>query len=468
MVMRYAIRSSRKRARTTGPADADVDASQPLGTIEVRALPAATLRGLHDLFKRGSLTDVCVEASGREFSAHRVVLASASEYFRGLFEGEFADSASPTHRLPDVDAAAFEAALEFAYSGECRPDGAEQLMVLVEVASRLQMGGLVEAAAQACIRVADASTCLAILGVLDRHSLHAAASSVEAVALRHLREVIGTPQFLTLPRARVEELLGSNGANAHETAIFDALKRWLAANPNERADAEGVARLLSVVRFAQMEEAELAAVEQDSLIRSSVSTCLVLANAYKAKAFGTGPPPRDRGMAWHTIGTPQGKVKVDGHVVTIKKDACCVVPLGILLSSESPVSEFCIKLHEDNANHLNATSGFGFVDLSCHKWRDPNEGAIPGLWWLRRFQGRVYNNDKFVGKESDLAFPIGAEVRMRIDMSIGSATFYVNGTEVRQKVDGLKGSVRPCVLSYSRSQDLKFEVKSWNDRVEAK
>lgn len=45
------------------------------------------LRGLSALRAERSLLDVTVVAGGREFGAHRAVLAAASGYFRAMFGG---------------------------------------------------------------------------------------------------------------------------------------------------------------------------------------------------------------------------------------------------------------------------------------------------------------------------------------------------------------------------------------------
>ena len=42
-----------------------------------------------ELRQRNQLCDVTINVDGHEYSAHRVVLAAVSPYFRGMFTGEF-------------------------------------------------------------------------------------------------------------------------------------------------------------------------------------------------------------------------------------------------------------------------------------------------------------------------------------------------------------------------------------------
>ena len=44
------------------------------------------------------------------------------------------------------------------------------------------------------------------------------------------------------------------------------------------------------------------------------------------------------------------------------------------------------------------------------------------------------------------------EIRARVDMMKGEATFFVNGQEVPHKARGITAAVRPCVLSYSSNR----------------
>ena len=45
-----------------------------------------------ELRQRNQLCDVTINVDGHEYSAHRVVLAAVSPYFRGMFTGEFNNS----------------------------------------------------------------------------------------------------------------------------------------------------------------------------------------------------------------------------------------------------------------------------------------------------------------------------------------------------------------------------------------
>ena len=69
-------------------------------------------------WRAGELCDITIKVEGSSFACHKLVLASASAYFRGLLPGDrYADSHD--HELTDMQAAVFEQLLTFVYDGEC-------------------------------------------------------------------------------------------------------------------------------------------------------------------------------------------------------------------------------------------------------------------------------------------------------------------------------------------------------------
>ena len=56
--------------------------------------------------------------NGVEIPAHRLVLASASAYFRTMFRINMHESSKERIHLRDVDSASMEALVDFAYTGK--------------------------------------------------------------------------------------------------------------------------------------------------------------------------------------------------------------------------------------------------------------------------------------------------------------------------------------------------------------
>ena len=84
---------------------------------------------LYDLFKSKENTDVTFIIGNSRFPAHRVILAARCAYFRCLLFGEMKEAhAGAEIAISDTTPDAFEALLEYAYSGRiCLSDRSEQV-----------------------------------------------------------------------------------------------------------------------------------------------------------------------------------------------------------------------------------------------------------------------------------------------------------------------------------------------------
>ena len=73
---------------------------------------------MNSLRLQNILCDVVIKTGLVEFPAHKVVLASCSAYFYAMFTGELSESKQMNITMKDVDPAALEMLLEFAYTAE--------------------------------------------------------------------------------------------------------------------------------------------------------------------------------------------------------------------------------------------------------------------------------------------------------------------------------------------------------------
>ena len=437
----------RKRARVV---------SSPAHALIVLTNETSPLAAMHDLWKAGALTDIAVEVEGRTFHAHKLVLASASAYFQTLFQSDFADSTSSIHQLADMPAVAFAAILEFLYARQCQFEDPSLLSSLLEAGARLQIPSVIEAAGAAWANSLTPSTCLEMLELTDR--LHLAELSTAAFdkAVECIEEAVTTPAFLSLSRGKLIELLDSDSIESEEGVILEALKRWITAHPAEVANEESICELLSLVRFAHMPTDKMAEVDHEPLVRSSVHAMSVVAKCYKEKLLGTGKEKRASNVSWlldKVFMDP--KVKVDEARVLSIHASRVIVPLARRVSSGTFAVRF--KLLDDAPE----ASGVGFIDMARQGTLVPTHAYAggPGLWWLRHYHGRVYAGETFVGEVGrGFGCPIGAEIRACVDMSVGEATFFVDGVEVPHKATGINVAVHPCVLSYSSDKTIKFEL----------
>ena len=184
--------------------------------------------------------------------------------------------------------------------------------------------------------------------------------------------------------------------------------------------------------------------------------------------FGAKTPrtqPRlGRHSHWVLDGYDPAHVSEDGVALSIKKKN--IVRLDTLIASGT--YEILFKLEHDIID--SGVCGFGLVkhdlDLLALSREFSTDVKVThenlwheNLWWLRRFHCMVYSGTSCEGGEgafSTTEFPVGATVRIVVDMEKGEATFFVNDTKLKHKAKNITGPVYPCALSYRSFKEGGF------------
>lgn len=85
---------------------------------------------IHDMMKEGILTDCVLESNGATFTAHRVILAARSDYFKTAFLGDFQENGTRTIDLSNaIDDITLSLVLDFIYLGKVDWKGKYRLRV---------------------------------------------------------------------------------------------------------------------------------------------------------------------------------------------------------------------------------------------------------------------------------------------------------------------------------------------------
>lgn len=98
---------------------------------------AELLQGLSQLFQDESLCDVTIRVEDEDFRAHRVILASSSDFFKILLVGGFRESKEEVIKLEGVDKRSFKWILDFIYNGQLVLHGTEELVNLLVASEHL-------------------------------------------------------------------------------------------------------------------------------------------------------------------------------------------------------------------------------------------------------------------------------------------------------------------------------------------
>ena len=123
---------------------------------------------LNEFRLKGEMCDLELVVGSRSFRCHRVVLSCASRYFRVMFTSQMRESRSSTVELKDLDVAAVDALLQFAYTGRLTIT-IDSAQALLHASSFLQFDTVSQACSDFMKQQLHPSNCLEIKKFAEQH-----------------------------------------------------------------------------------------------------------------------------------------------------------------------------------------------------------------------------------------------------------------------------------------------------------
>ncbi|XP_031571959.1 kelch-like protein 12 [Actinia tenebrosa] len=195
------------------------------------------------------LTDVILNVEGRQFPAHKNVLAASSDYFMAMFSGHMA-IASNTVDVHEISAGAMELLLDYVYTGflEINEDNVEDIFC----GSCLL---LLDSVTQACCRFIQErltlDNCWGIRTLADKFDCRDMLNNVNKFIEESFTKIVEADEYLLLPRQEIAKLLDDDAIVVpNEEVVFEALMKWMNHDlENRKADFP---YLLQKVRLPQV------------------------------------------------------------------------------------------------------------------------------------------------------------------------------------------------------------------------
>ena len=123
---------------------------------------------LHSLYKESVLADVTIVSQGKEFKAHKVVLASQSSVFRKMFEVDMKEKGTNTVEMPDISPPVISDLLNFIYTGET-PNMKTMVKELINVADKYELPKLFNMCQEELRKVINPSNAVEIFSLAEFH-----------------------------------------------------------------------------------------------------------------------------------------------------------------------------------------------------------------------------------------------------------------------------------------------------------
>ncbi|XP_026872191.2 kelch-like protein 11 isoform X2 [Electrophorus electricus] len=215
-----------------------------------------------------------------EFSAHRSVLAAATDYFTPLLGGQFSESVSRRVEMKEwsseagPDQETVESVIQFMYTGEIRVSTANVHDVL-ELADRFLLVQLKDFCGEFLKRKLSLTNCVAVHSLAHMYTLDQLALRAADMIRRNFHKVIQDEEFYTLPFHLVRDWLSDAEITVDsEEVLFDAVVKWVRKNGEERE--KYFEELFRLLRLPQIKPTYLTRVVKNEPLVARNAACLQL------------------------------------------------------------------------------------------------------------------------------------------------------------------------------------------------
>ncbi|KAG7314080.1 hypothetical protein KOW79_022576 [Hemibagrus wyckioides] len=192
------------------------------------------LQSIRQLWEERVGCDVELEAEGRTFHAHRVILSASSDYFRAMFSSGMKETHQTSVSLLMMEANELAALLHCCYSGHLFLNWG-CVFELTSTALQFQFQPALSICLSYLEQQMDVQSCLDVAAFAEAYMLSDLLETAEDFILMHFQEVMATPKFLELPAEKLLDLLRHDALCVpSELAVFRAVVAWIEADPTQR------------------------------------------------------------------------------------------------------------------------------------------------------------------------------------------------------------------------------------------
>lgn len=210
------------------------------------------LEQLKLFYEQQLFTDIVLIVEGTEFPCHKMVLATCSSYFRAMFMSGLSESKQTHVHLRNVDAAALQMIITYAYTGNLAVNDST-VEQLYETACFLQVEDVLQRCREYLIKKINAENCVRLLSFADLFSCEELKQSAKRMVEHKFTAVYHQEAFMQLSHDLLVDILSSDNLNVEkEETVREAAMLWLEYNTESRS--QYLSSVLSQIRIDALSE----------------------------------------------------------------------------------------------------------------------------------------------------------------------------------------------------------------------
>lgn len=227
-----------------------------------------TLKTLQSFAKNDQLCDVEIKCGSKSFKCHRVILASASGYFRAMFMTEMMESKQTVVHIQDIDENVMANIVKYAYNGKISIN-IENVQNMLYAASILQIENVASACSDFMKEHLHPDNCVEVHAFAMLHNQEQLIKYAQDFFIENFVEVSQMPNFVTVSPDVMQTLIESDYLNvANEIEVYEAMMKWVESDRENRKSY--LPSLMSKIKLPQIETNYLMGeVAEHELIKSS-------------------------------------------------------------------------------------------------------------------------------------------------------------------------------------------------------
>jgi len=186
------------------------------------------LQKVDSLRQHGSLgfCDVVLKLEGHEFQAHKVILASCSDYFHAMFNGNMKESNEKVIQINGVDVDIMKLVLNFIYTGSI-PLSYDNVEYVLQAANLMLIKSLKDVCCRFLGTLLNVNNCLGMQKFAESYSCEELLESCTDFICDNFGYITESDEFLNIFPAQFLPILSSDNLRVlNEEYVYEALIRW--------------------------------------------------------------------------------------------------------------------------------------------------------------------------------------------------------------------------------------------------
>ncbi|XP_054714896.1 kelch-like ECH-associated protein 1 [Uloborus diversus] len=180
------------------------------------------------------LCDVEIRVSDEIFHAHKIVLASASPYFKAMFTSGLKESEMSIINIQGVCPLSMAIIIHFAYTGQVKIEE-NNVCNLLPAATMFQVTHIIDSCCSFLENQLDPSNCIGIADFALQHGCNNLYQTANQFIDQHFSQVSQGEEFLALSACQLVMLIKRDELNVRsEMEVFNSVLRWVKHDKSRR------------------------------------------------------------------------------------------------------------------------------------------------------------------------------------------------------------------------------------------